>query len=452
MRMKKKIILIPYPAQGHVTPMLKFAAVLSNLGGFRPVVITPEFIHRRISPRINPDDDGILCHSIPDGLDEGTPRDFFAIERAMEEHMPRVLEEHIRKMIEDDERDNGGGVACVVVDLLASSALEVARRCGLEAAGFWPAAHATYRLLAAIPQLIRDGLISENGCPINYSDPIHLSSNEPMLTVEDLPWLIGSSQARVSRFKFWGRTLQRAKTLRYLLTNSFIEESEAQQTIKSCDYTPQVVEIGPLIMQAATINSATFWEEDVSCLGWLDTQNVGSVMYISFGSWVSPIGEGKVNSLSLTLEALGRPFIWVVGPAWRRGLPDGYDKRVAAYGRVVPWVPQLEVLQHSAIGCYLTHCGWNSTVEAIQCKKPLLCYPIAGDQSLNCAYIVNVWKIGMKIERFGIQEIEDGIRQVMESETMSHRIETLNDKLFGKEGSSKAMANLSTFIRNIIGN
>lgn len=202
-------------------------------------------------------------------------------------------------------------------------------------------------------------------------------------------------------------------------------------------------------MQAATINSATFWEEDVSCLDWLDKQHEGSVLYISFGSWVSPIGEGKVNSLALTLEALGRPFVWVLGPAWRRGLPDGYNKRVAAYGRVVPWVPQLEVLQHSAVGCYLMHCGWNSTVEAIQCKKPILCYPIAGDQSLNCTYIVNVWKIGMKIENFGIKEVEDGIREVMESEEMSQRIERLNEKLFGKDGSSKAMANLSTFINNI---
>lgn len=158
MTVKKKIILIPYPAQGHVTPMLKFATVLSNLGGFQAVVIMPEFIHRRINPG-----GGILCHSIPDGLDDGAPRDFFAIQTAMEEYMPRVLEEYIRKMIEDEERENGGGIACVVVDLLASWAVEVARRCGVPAAGFWPAVRATYRLVAAIPQLIRQGIISENG-------------------------------------------------------------------------------------------------------------------------------------------------------------------------------------------------------------------------------------------------------------------------------------------------
>ncbi|KAH6780951.1 UDP-Glycosyltransferase superfamily protein [Perilla frutescens var. hirtella] len=444
---KKKIILIPYPAQGHVTPMLKLAAVLAKLGRFQPVVLTPEFIHRRISPQIDPGD-GVLCLPLPDGLDDGAPRDFFAIERAMEENMPPVLEGLLREMV----REDGGGVACVVVDLLASWAVEVARRCGVAAAGFWPAMHATYRLFAAIPDLIRTGLISENGCPRNPSDPISLSSNEPILTTNDLPWLIGSSTARVSRFKFWNRTLQRSKTLQYLLINTFSEgfDPKTQQRLAKFDNhdSTRILEIGPLIMQAATTSTATFWEEDTGCLEWLDKQNVGSVMYISFGSWVSPIGEVKVKVLALTLEALGRPFIWVLGPAWRRGLPDGYTKKVGAYGRIVQWAPQLEVLRHPAVGCYLTHCGWNSTMEAIQCKKPLLCYPIAGDQLLNCAYIVNTWKIGVKIERFGIEEIEIGVRKV-EEEIVRDRIEELNEKLFGKEGSSKAIANLSLFIKDI---
>ncbi|XP_047946644.1 UDP-glycosyltransferase 82A1 [Salvia hispanica] len=439
---KKSIILIPYPAQGHVTPMLKLAAVIAALGRLRPVLLTPDFIHRRISPQIRPGD-GVLCLPLPDGLGDGAAPDFFSMERAMEETMPPALERLLGEM--------GGAVACVVADLLASWAVEVARRCGVQAAGFWPAMHATYRLVAAIPDLVRTGVISENGCPRNPSDPISLSSHEPTLTTSDLPWLIGSSKARISRFKFWTRTIERSKTLQYLLINTFSDESETatQQSIKfDIQDVPQILEIGPLIMQAATTHATTFWEEDTSCLDWLDEQHVGSVMYISFGSWVSPIGETKVQSLASTLEALRRPFIWVLGPTWRRGLPEGYTERVASYGRIVEWAPQVEVLRHPAVGCYLTHCGWNSTMEAIQCKKPLLCYPIAGDQLLNCVYITDKWKIGVKIERFGIEEVKNGIRKV-EDEKFRGRIEKLNDKLFGKEGSSKAMTNLSTFIKDL---
>ncbi|KAK4397916.1 UDP-glycosyltransferase 82A1 [Sesamum angolense] len=447
MMKKRTIILIPYPAQGHVTPMLKFASLLSNLG-FRPVVITPEFIHRRISPQINPEN-GILCLSIPDGLDAETPRDFFSIERAMEENMPPVLEALLRKMIDELEEEEGG-IACLVADLLASWAVDVAQRCGVAAAGFWPAMHASYRLIAAIPHLIQTGVISENGCPRNPSASICLSSNEPILTPNDLPWLIGSSSARISRFKFWTRTLQRAKTLRWLLTNTFPDECQSRKMARFSNYNPQqVLEIGSLIMQASEISTASFWEKDSSCLDWLDKQTMGSVLYVSFGSWVSPIGETKVKTLALSLQALRRPFIWVLGPTWRRGLPDGYVKSVANHGRIVAWAPQMEVLQHPSVGCYLTHCGWNSTMEAIQCKKPLLCYPIAGDQFLNCAYIVSTWKIGVKIEGFGMEEVEDGIIKVAEDDQVSWRIETLHENLYGKEGTTKAMSNLSTFIQDI---
>lgn len=157
---KKKIILIPYPAQGHVNPMIKLASLFSNKG-FNPIIITPEFIHRRVSHRIN---DGIVFLSIPDGLHEDTPRDFFAIEMAMERNMASPLEELVRKMIVDGgEEDDGGGIGFFVVDLLASWAIDVGRRCGVTVAGFWPAMHATYRLVAAIPDLIHAGVISEDG-------------------------------------------------------------------------------------------------------------------------------------------------------------------------------------------------------------------------------------------------------------------------------------------------
>lgn len=56
-----------------------------------------------------------------------------------------------------------GRVACLVVDVLASWAVPVAERCGVPAAGFWPAMLASYRAVAAIPELLRKGVISESG-------------------------------------------------------------------------------------------------------------------------------------------------------------------------------------------------------------------------------------------------------------------------------------------------
>ncbi|KDP30346.1 hypothetical protein JCGZ_17493 [Jatropha curcas] len=368
---RSKILLLPYPAQGHVNPMMKLALALVNCG-FEPVMITPEFIHRRIISSLDPKAK-IVCMSVPDGLEKDVAIDFFAIEKVMENCMPIHLETLVRQIDEED-----GRVACMIVDLLVSSAIEVGRRCGVPVAGFWPAMLATYQLIAGIPDMVRMGLISETGKPLVY----------------------------------------------------------------------QVV---PLTNKHATNSkNPSFWEEDTTSLQWLDEQKPNSVVYISFGSWVSPIGESKVKSLALALEAMKLPFIWVLGLAWREGLPVEYTERISKQGKLVSWAPQVEILQHKAVGCYLTHCGWNSTMEAIQCQKRLLCYPVAGDQFLNCAYIVEKWKIGIKMNGFAQKDVEDGLRKVMDDNEMNKRLIRLYDRTMGKEANLKAMANLNNFIDDMM--
>jgi pathogen-inducible salicylic acid glucosyltransferase len=65
-------------------------------------------------------------------------------------------------------------------------------------------------------------------------------------------------------------------------------------------------------------------------------------------------------------------------------------------GLVVRWCPQLEVLAHDAVGCFVTHCGWNSTLEAFSLGVPMVRVPYWSDQSTNAKYIMDVWKMGLK--------------------------------------------------------
>lgn len=182
-------------------------------------------------------------------------------------------------------------------------------------------------------------------------------------------WLIGTPTAQKRRFKFWKRTLERAKSLRWILVNSFKDEYELEFISKdNNNRNPRILYVGPLHNQGATSDKTltknpSFWEEDRSCLGWLQEQKPNSVIYISFGSWVSPIGESKIRTLALALEASGRPFIWALNRVWQEGLPPGFVNRVKNQGRIVPWAPQIEVLKSDSVGCYVTHCGWNSTME-----------------------------------------------------------------------------------------
>ncbi|KAH0926698.1 hypothetical protein HID58_018954 [Brassica napus] len=121
-------MFIPYPAQGHVTPMLHLASAFLSRG-FSPVTVKNVRTH--------------------------FPRDFFSIERSMENIMPSQLE---RFLLDED-----AGVACVVVDLLASWAIRVADRCGVPVAGFWPVMLAAYRMIESIPELVRTGIVSRKG-------------------------------------------------------------------------------------------------------------------------------------------------------------------------------------------------------------------------------------------------------------------------------------------------
>ncbi|KAI3728639.1 hypothetical protein L6452_17278 [Arctium lappa] len=431
--MNPKVIMVPYPAHGHVTPMLNLAFALSR-HGLSPVVVVPEFIHRTIAHKTH-----ITCLSIPDGLDEETPRDFFSIEFAMENNMAVHLERLILGEV--------GVIALMIVDLLASWALKVGDDCGVPVVGYWPVMFAAYQLIAAIPEMISRGIISETGIPQNQG-PIYLEYEQPPLGTQDLPWLIGNLASRKSRFRFWTRTLARTRSLSQILVNSFpkeylVDTNSQNQFHKHSNITP----IGPLIQHTIYRNHG-FSEEDTSCLDWLDQQSEQSVVYISFGTWVSPIGKAKVRNLAMALESSIYPFIWVLDPKWREGLPKGYVERVFNRGRVVSWAPQNEVLQHKAVGCYLTHCGWNSTIEAIQNKVRLLCYPIAGDQFVNCDYIVKIWHIGIKMDDFAEKDVHRNLGMVMEDIEMEKRLVKVNKRMFGVETSLSVICNLTNFVNH----
>lgn len=152
------VLLVPFPAQGHVTPMLHLARALAA-HGVAATVAVPDFIHHRIVAADDPHGfPSVALASIPSGIAAeggGDTPGFGAIANSMENHMPAQLERMLARRRPQ--------VACVVVDVLASWAVPVAERCGVPVAGFWPAMLACYRVVAAIPELLEKGLISESG-------------------------------------------------------------------------------------------------------------------------------------------------------------------------------------------------------------------------------------------------------------------------------------------------
>ncbi|XP_074356329.1 UDP-glycosyltransferase 73C6-like [Apium graveolens] len=139
------------------------------------------------------------------------------------------------------------------------------------------------------------------------------------------------------------------------------------------------------------------------CLNWLDIQKPGSVIYACLGS-LSSLTRGQLIELALGLEASGRPFVWVVKAGSKQEeiekwiVEDGFEERIKGRGLLIRgWAPQVLILSHSAIGAFLTHCGWNSTTEGVCAGLPLIAWPLFAEQFFNEKLIVQVVETGVSV-------------------------------------------------------
>lgn len=197
-------------------------------------------------------------------------------------------------------------------------------------------------------------------------------------------------------------------------------------------------------------------------LKWLDSQPKGSVLYISLGSFLS-VSSAQLDEIVSGVKNSGARYLWVArGDASK--IVKEYDG-CGDYGFVVPWCDQLRVLSHGSIGGFLTHCGWNSTMEAIFSGVPMLTFPIFWDQIPNSKRIVDDWKIGYRVKKKYLgrgeslvtrDEISELVKRFMDQENnidgkaIRKRVKELQEacrKAIAKGGSSDT--NLDAFIRNI---
>ncbi|CAK9176927.1 unnamed protein product [Ilex paraguariensis] len=225
-----------------------------------------------------------------------------------------------------------------------------------------------------------------------------------------------------------------------IITNTF--ESLEPRAVKAISEgkcitngpTPPVYYIGPLIASNAKTNAKSGSEDE--CLTWLNSQPSQSVVFLCFGSNGVFIEE-QLKEMAVGLENSGNRFLWVVRspptndkasstssePDLDALLPEGFLERTKDRGLVVKaWAPQLDVLSHDSVGGFVTHCGWNSVLEAVCSGVPMVTWPLYAEQRLNRVFLVEEMKVALPLDEsedgfVSSAELERRVRELMDSES-----------------------------------
>ncbi|XP_058103441.1 UDP-glycosyltransferase 2-like [Magnolia sinica] len=109
---------------------------------------------------------------------------------------------------------------------------------------------------------------------------------------------------------------------------------------------------------------------------------------------------------------------------------------------VKSWAPQVAVLKRESVGGFVTHCGWNSALEAVCEGVPMLAWPLYAEQHMNKVFMVEEMKIALPLEMddkgfVKASQLERGVRELMESK----QGKALSQRLLAmKESSLAAMS------------
>ncbi|XP_059644296.1 UDP-glycosyltransferase 83A1-like [Cornus florida] len=444
------VLAVSYPAQGHIRPLMKLSQRIADRG-VKVTFVSTEFIHDVIlaaSPEKGEEQNRIEMVSVPDGLEPGDDRkDGRKLIESISKVMPGHLEELIDKINSSSDVDEQ--ITCVIAEVTVPWAIGIAQKMGIKNAMFFPPSVTSFAWSLRIPKLIEGGVIDNNGTALK-NEMISLSPDSPAMSSADFPWSCpGNPTTQKLAFAFSISSAEAAKTSNWLLCNS-IHELESS----ACKLIPNLLSMGPLLLSSDGLEQSTgsFWPEDSTCLNWLDAQPNKSVIYVAFGS-TAIFSAQQFEELTLGLELVAQPTLWVV----RSDLTDEFSERFGGRVKIVKWAPQEKVLAHPSIACFLSHCGWNSTLEGLSMGVPFLCWPYFADQFLNRNYICDVWKVGLglKAEGNGIISRHE-IRRQMEMLLCDGSIRANAVKMKELAGQSiseggSSFQNFNHFIEQIMG-
>ncbi|CAK7329915.1 unnamed protein product [Dovyalis caffra] len=448
------IFFFPFMAHGHMIPTVDMAKLFASRGLKTTIITTPlnaPFFSKTIQKTKDLGFDiniqTIKFPAAEAGLPDGCENTdaFIANDNAGEMTKKffvatTLLQEPFEKLLQEYHPD------CIVADMFFPWATDAAAKFG-------------------IPRLVFHGTsnfaLTAGECVRLYEPHKKVSSDSEPFVVPNLPGDIKLTKKQLPDFvtenveNDFTKLVKASKEAEMrsfgVIVNSFYELEPAY-----ADYYKNVLgrrawNVGPVSLCNRDVEDKVGRGKEASidqheCLKWLDSKKSNSVVYICFGS-IANFTASQLKEIATGLEASGQQFVWVV----RRNrkseedkedwLPEGFEERMEGKGLIIRgWAPQVLILDHEAIGAFVTHCGWNSTLEGVTAGKPMVTWPVFAEQFYNEKLVTDVLKTGVGVgvkawvrlhgDHVTSEAVEKAITQIMvgeEAEEMRSRAKKLGE-------------------------
>ncbi|KAG6477776.1 UDP-glycosyltransferase 92A1-like [Zingiber officinale] len=390
------VVLFPLMAHGHMNPCLYLARLLSTrYPSLSFILLTtsgnlPHLSRCQLPPNIRPV--GLpfhpADHDLPPDADTtfALPQNLVTrFNHAVQDSLPTPFRDYLATLLAADSP-----LLCLIADMFLAWTAPIAEELGVFHATFYssgPYAMSIY-----------------NSIWINLPHADGRDGDEDEITVPGVPGVTvlrrqlapnmrsAESMPDHPNCRFVRRQAECYRHSRAFLWNTAeaIEKPFLDLWAKSNG--KPVFAVGPLFA-AAGGRGTVVDNRDVAaeCLAWLDRHSPRSVVYVSFGSqnWLPP---EEAAELAAALERKARPFLWAA-PAVNQAPP--HAARRQGIGMVARgWVPQTAILGHPAVGAFVSHGGWNSTLESLGFGVPVVFRPIGAEQFCNEKLVVEVLGAG----------------------------------------------------------
>ncbi|KAF5956118.1 hypothetical protein HYC85_008974 [Camellia sinensis] len=401
------VLVFPYPAQGHIMPLLDLTHILASRGLTITILVTPKnlslltpllskqpSIHTLVLP--------FPAHpSLPHGVENAKDMPFVGIRAII-----HALGELYNPLLEWFQNHPSPPVI-IVSDFLLGWTHHLACQLGIRRFMFSPSSAVFLSVFDSMwrYQPKRDDPNDEKAlikfprvpnCPIYpwWQLPVTYRSY-----VEGDPVSEFIKDGFLSNMASWGLVVNSFNELERVYLDHLMEILGHDRVWAVGPLLPPIDDQSGLIERGG---SSSVLPSHV--LTWLDTCEDRTVVYVCFGSQAL-LTNKQMEELALGLEKSGVKFIWCVKELIKGHVegqygvvPSGFEDRVAKRGLVIrEWAPQVLILSHQAVGAFLTHCGWNSIVEGIFAGVPMLTWPMGSDQFVSAKLLVDELRLATRV-------------------------------------------------------